>query len=276
MKRTLAIAMLVAAAWVSTGSADGGGASPGLSFDGNGIQSRRGDVRYVTVFAGRGSVVEAVRVRGGLVLRSRFLGGMFGIPFVTYDGSVGGLSHDGRRLVLASIPPNLNRPVTRFVVLDPRTFRIKTQLSLRGNFAFDALSPGGSLMYLIQHLGAPNSGRYAVRAMNLNTRRLYSGAIVDRREPDEKMTGIPVTRVESGDGNWAYTLYSRTNKSPFVHALDTGHRRAFCIDLPFRPSTRWIGSARMRMSSDGRQLILFTGRKVRATVDTKSFEVSSA
>jgi hypothetical protein len=274
MKRTLAVAILVAAAWVSTGSADGGGASPGISFGGKGIQSRRGDVRYVTLFAGPGSVVEAVRIRGGAVVRSRYLGGMFGIPFVAYDGSAGGLSHDGRRLVLASVPPNLNRPVTRFVVLDPRTFRIKARLRLRGNFAFDAVSAGGSLMYLIQHLGAPTSGRYAVRALNLNTRRLYSGAIVDRREPDEKMTGIPVTRVDSGDGNWAYTLYSRTNKNPFVHALDTGHRRAFCVDLPFRPSTRWIASARMRMSSDGRQLILFTGRKVRATVDTKSFEVN--
>jgi hypothetical protein len=275
MKRTLAIAMLVAAAWVSTGSADGGGISPGVSFDGNGIPSRRGDVRYVTVFAGRGSVVEAVRIRGGVVLRSRFLRGMFGIPFVAYDGSVGGLSHNGRRLVLASVPPNFNHPITRFVVLDPRTFRIKTRLRLRGNFAFDAISPGGSLMYLIQHLGPPTSGRYAVRAMNLNTRRLYSGSIVDRREPDEKMTGIPVTRVESRDGTWAYTLYSRTNKSPFVHALDTGHRRAFCIDLPWRSSVRWLGSVRMRMSGGGGQLILFTGRKVRATVDTKSFEVSS-
>jgi hypothetical protein len=274
MKRTLGIAMLVAAAWASTGSADGGGISPGVSFDGNGIPSRRGDVRYVTVFAGRGSVVEAVRIRGGVVLRSRFLRGMFGIPFVAYDGSVGGLSHNGRRLVLASVPPNLNHPVTRFLVLDPRTFRIKARLRLRGNFAFDALSPGGSLMYLIQHLGAPTSGRYAVRAMNLNTRQLYSGAIVDRREPDEKMTGVAVTRVESGDGNWAYTLYSRTNRSPFVHALDTGHRRAFCIDLPWRSSARWLGSVRMRVSSDGRQLALFTGRKTRAVVDTRTFKVS--
>ncbi len=273
MNRALAIAMLVAAAWVSTGSADGGGVSPGVSFDGNGVLSRRGDMRYVSVLAGRGSVIEAVRIRGGLVLRSRFLRGTYGIPFVAYDGSVGGLSHNGRRLVLASVPPSVNHPVTRFVVLDPRTFRVKARLRLRGNFAFDALSPGGSLMYLIQYLGAPTSGRYAVRALNLNTRRLYSGSIVDTRERDEKMTGVAVTRVESGDGNWAYTLYSRTNKSPFVHALDTGHRRAFCVDLPWRSSARWLGSVRMRVSADGRQLVLFTGNKTRATVDTKTFEV---
>ena len=72
-----------------------------------------------------------------------------------------------------------------------------------------------------------------MRALNLNTRRLDAGAIVDRREPDEKMTGCCLTRVESRDGSWAYTFYSRTRR-PFVHALDMVHWRAFCVDVPER------------------------------------------
>lgn len=273
MKRALAIATILTATWTAIGAADGGGFSPGVD-TGGGIVGPNGKMRFVTVPAGRFTLVQAVTVSGGRVVRWRSLRGFYGVPLVAYDGSTGGLAHNGRRLVLASLPTG-SPVVTRFVVLDPRTFKVRTRLVLRGNFAYDAISPGGSLVYLTQYLGAPGSGRYAVRALNLNTRRLYSGAIVDRREPDEKMSGIPLRRAESRDGSWAYTLYSRTSKSPFVHALDTSGRRAFCVDLPWRPSTRWLGSVRMRMSADGGRLVLFTGRKTRAIVDTKTFAVST-
>jgi hypothetical protein len=33
-----------------------------------------------------------------------------------------------------------------------------------------------------------------------------------------------------------YTLYMRSNGSPFVHALDTVDRHAVCVDLPRRVS----------------------------------------
>lgn len=274
MKRALAIATLLIATWATTGAADGGGGSPGAIFGSPGVVSHDGKTRYLALMAGKGTVVESVLTRGGAVRRSRFLHGWYGVPMVAYDGSTGGLAHNGRRLLLVSSPASLRRPVTRFVVLDPRTLRLRDQITLQGNFALDALSPGGSVMYLIQYLGVPGpSGwSYAVRALNLNTRQLYPGAIVDRREPDEKMTGQPVTRTESLDGSWAYTLYSRTNKGPFVHALDTSHRRAFCVDLPWNASANWVGRVRMRV--EGRKLVLRLGSKTVATVDAKTFEVS--
>jgi hypothetical protein len=47
-------------------------------------------------------------------------------------------------------------------------------------------------MYLLQLEGGSGGGLdYDIRALNVRTRRLYPRAIVDRREPDEKMTGIP-------------------------------------------------------------------------------------
>ena len=85
------------------------------------------------------------------------------------------------------------------------------------------------------------------------------------------MTGQPVTRVEPGA--WAYTLYSRTGKRPFVHALDTAHRRAFCVDLPWRNSARWINLVRMRVH--GGELLLRRDGKVIARVDRKTFEVNT-
>jgi hypothetical protein len=273
MRRTLAVATIVAGAWAALAAADGGGPSPGVSYGSPGVLDSTGAIRYVTLDAGRkGTTVAAVRVRGGGVIRWRYLRGTFGIPAVAWDGSTGGLARNGRRLVLASWP--VYGSPTRFLVLDPRTFRVRARLLLHGAFAFDALSPGGSLMYLIQYLGQPSQTgqRYAVRVLNLNTRELYSGAIVDRREPDEKMTGTAVTRTESRDGSWAYTLYSRPNKGPFVHALDTVNRRAFCVDVPWRNSADWIGLVKMRVS--GHELLLRRSGKTIARMDTKTFEVS--
>jgi hypothetical protein len=269
MGRTLALTTILAAVAAASGMAAAGGPSPGESFGAPGVVGPNRAVRYVTVPAGRGTLVEAIGMRGGQVLRWRFIQGSYGVPLVAYDGSAGGLSRNGRRLVLVS---HQTAGVSRFAVLDPRTFRPRARLRLEGYWAFDALSPGGSLMYLIQYVGAPSSGRYAVRALNLNTRKLYSGPIVDRREPEEKMTGQPVTRADSRDAAWAYTLYSRANKGPFVHALDTVHRRAFCVDLPWRNPTNWIGLVRMRLS--GGQLLLTLRGKTVASVDTKTFEVS--
>lgn len=253
-------------------AADGGGPSPGESFGWDGVTDQKGVVRYVTVPARRGTLVEAIGMRGGRVLRWRFLAGSYGVPLVAYDGSAGGLSRNGRRLVLVS---HQSAAVSRLVVLDPKTLKPRARLRLPGYWAFDALSPGGSLLYLIQYLGGLDSSGhqpYAVRVLNLNTRRLYPGALVDKREPEEKMSGTAATRAESQDGTWAYTLYSRPSKGPFVHALDTVHRRAICVDLPWKTSGVWVSGAKMQVRG-GKLVLRFQG-KTMASVDTTSFEVS--
>jgi hypothetical protein len=274
MRRTLVLAIILGAVCAGVAAADGGGPSPGVTWGSPGALDAKRAVRYVALDAGPGrTTVAAIAVRGGRVLRWGFVKGTFGIPQVAYDGSTSGLARNGRRLVLGTFA-TYGATVTRFVILHPRTLRLRSRLTLRGAFAFDAISPGGSLMYLLQYLGDRNDGSYAVRVLNLNTHELYAGALVDRREPDEKMTGTAVTRADSRDGAWAYTLYTRANKGPFVHALDTVHRRAFCVDLPWKASTSWIGALRMRLSGDGDALELRYRGRTMATVDTKSFEVS--
>jgi hypothetical protein len=271
MRRTLALATILGTAWAAAAAADGGGPSPGVSYGSPGVVDRSGTVRYVALPAGDGTTVASLAARTSRVLNWNYLHGAFGIPAIAWDGSNGGLARNGRRLVVASWA-NYGSKVTRFVVLNPRNLRVRSRLLLHGAFVFDAISPGGSLMYVLQYLGDRASGRYAVRAVNLNTRKLYPGAIVDRREPDEKMTGQPMTRVESRNGVWAYTLYGRTNQGPFVHALDTVHRRAFCVDLPWHSTPSWLGRARMRVR--GGELLLRAQGKTKARVDTKTFEVS--
>ena len=59
-------------------------------------------------------------------------------------------------------------------MLDPRAMHVRARVRLRGSFAFDALSPDGSLMYLIQYLGAPGAAAqpYAVRAFDWDRLKL--------------------------------------------------------------------------------------------------------
>jgi hypothetical protein len=274
VKRALVLGSIVAGLAVLVGSALGAGPSPGVTFGSPGVVSRDGKLRYLAMRAGSGTLVEAVTTRGGTARRTRFLkGGAFGIPLVAYDGSTGGLSRNGRRLVVYA-SDNLQRAKTRFVVLDARTLRVRERITLSGDFGFDAMSPDGSLVYLIQ-LKAPANGSglaYDVRALNADTGRLYPGAIVDRREPDEKMTGIPMTRVGSQDASWAYTLYSNSSGGAFVHALHTTAREAFCIDLPLDLTDDQLGKVRMRLGKN--VLMLRLRGKTIAKIDTRTFHVT--
>lgn len=271
MKRMLVLVTVLSAICAAVAAADGGGPSPGESFGSPGVIGPKGTIRYVTVPASRGTLLEAVSTRTGMVRRWRYFSGSFGIPLVAFDNSGGGLSRNGRRLVLVS---HRFQALTRLLVVDPDTFKPKARLRLAGQWAFDALSPSGSLLYLIQYKGQPNRAgvqAYAVRALNLNTKRLYASPIVDRREPDEKMTGMAMTRLESRDG-WAYTFYSRQKQEPFVHALDTVHRRAFCIDVPWKRSADDLWRVRLRLIGD--HVVVKVGRAVVARVDRATFDVT--
>src|SRR5439155_21828241 len=109
------------------------------------------------------------------------------------------------------------------------------------DFSVDAISPDGRRLYLIQYTSPRDPLAYAVRSLNLRSGRLDPGEIVDPRERDEAMHGLPVSRAMSPDGRWAYTLYDGGDGAPFVHALDTSARTARCIDLPPLPGATNAG-----------------------------------
>jgi hypothetical protein len=111
---------------------------------------------------------------------------------------------------------------------------------------------------------------YEVRAYDLVRRRLLPAPIVDPREPDEKMQGLPMTRTMSPDGRWAYTLYAKPSGAPIIHALDTERRTAACIDLEDLSSDT-IGEARLALS--GGSLRVEGPAGPLAVVDTRTFAV---
>ena len=144
-----------------------------------------------------------------------------------------GLSGDGRTLVLieprVELPAQAHRPRgARHAQPRPR----RGWIDLRGDFSFDAVSPRGGLVYLIQYLSPSDPTDYRVRAYDVRAGRLLAQPVVDPSEPDEKMGGTPVSRANGPGGRWAYTLYSRPGETPFVHALDTAKRTARTSSAP--------------------------------------------
>jgi hypothetical protein len=245
--RVLAVALL--AAVVLAGPARGdGGPSPGITLAGEGIADSHG-TSYVARPAGNHSYL-VVRNRTGRVLRTRTFDCIYGLPRVTYGSDIGGLSRDGRTLVVAQ--PEVGAGLsaeTRLLVLDTKTLRTRRTIDLTGDFSFDALSPDARTLFLIEHNSAKNYERYRVRAYDLAHGRLLPNAIVDRTEPN--MSGSPVARVVAPGGTWVYTLYSHFNGEPFVHALDTVHASARCLDIDWHGNQNLLWSARLRLG-DGK------------------------
>jgi hypothetical protein len=247
----------------------------GVDVGATGVVTPSGQARYVTVPAGADTVVARVNAQDGRVGASLLLPGTFTIPAVAYDGSASGLSGDGHTLVLIEPRASFPRAETRLAVLNTRPLVWRTTVTLPGDFSFDAISPDGSSLYLIQYTSALDPTRYNVRVYDLDSSRLVKGPIVDPHERGEKMRGQPLSRATSSDGRWAYTLYDGAGKAPFVHALDTGNRTARCIDLDALAGT---DLSRLGLKLDARRglLIVTRGPRPALDVDLGTFQVRPA
>jgi hypothetical protein len=276
MRSLLALAAALAAVTsIAAGVAGANGSpySPGLVYGSDGVLGPAGNVRYVTLWTPKQTVVAVIRARDGRVLRSRALRGQYGVPLVAYDGTSGGLSGNGKWLLVASygpLPGSSGR--TQFVVLDTRSLKLRRHVVFDGSWSFDAISPDGSKVYFVQHISAGANPVYRVRSFDVAT-GLLRGALVDRLEKEEEMGGEPMARAASPDGRWAYTLYARQKQVPFVHALDTVERSAYCIGLPLELGYESQRQLRMKLRR-GTLDVRLRGESF-ATIDTESWKVET-
>ena len=255
--------------------ADGGGPSPGTVQGWDGIA--RGDSRYVAIPTGTETVVQEIARRSGRVVRWALIKGSFGIPLVAFDGTADGLSKDGRTLVLEDVAtgPSLQKR-SSFAVFEVRRLRLRHMIRLRGDFSFDALSPGGRMLYLTERLSPNDLSKYRVRAYDVGARRLLPAPLADKRFWDSDMYGMPMSRASSRDGAWAYTLYAGGART-FVHALNTTGNAALCIFLPDGWAGGDVSSLRLRLASSNRLLVRHVkGGKPLAVVDVVNFRVLRA
>jgi hypothetical protein len=275
VSEAMRFALVAAAALVFAAGvwADGGPSPPAVQ-GWDGVVAPDGKSRYVALPARRGTVVARVSTRGGRVLQWGWLGGGWGIPQVTWDGATGGVSRDGRTLVLATSEFSGGLRVTsRFPVLNTKTLRLRKTVRLNGDYAFDALSPDGRMLYLIHHVSQLDLTRYTVVAYDLGFDRLVRRVVDDRRRDEWSMSGLPLARATTSDGGWAYTLYQGSGrKKPFVHALDTRHAKAVCIDIPWRGRQDALWKIRLALRPN--RLLLRKGGKTVLVVDTRTYRVS--
>ena len=213
MKYALTTIALIAGIAAGVASANGSPYSPGLVYGWNGVGAGDG-VRYVAFGMPKSTIVAAVRARDGRVLRSNVVRGEYGVPLVAYDGTSGGLSGDGKSLVLGWYGPLPGQSgKTRFVVLDTRTLAPRRAIVLDGSWSFDAVSPTAATLYFTEHLRAGDRPLYRVRTYDARSGRLARG---DRRPAGRR----------GGDGRPARGEGVECPRPLGVHALRASRRRA--------------------------------------------------
>ncbi len=176
------------------------------------------------------TVVNELVVQPGFGGPSVAVDGAWRLPTIGPDPVPVGVSADGQTIVLVEAAKPASSDRTRFAVLRRGVLEPAKMIDLAGRFDYDALSPDGTVLYVVEHLDPKAGGRYQVRAVDLAAGKLRDGAIVDKRNIDEEMAGYPLAQVRRADGG-VLTLY-RGTEHPFLHALNSVDGWALCIDLP--------------------------------------------
>jgi hypothetical protein len=234
MFRRLGLYLVVLGALVVVPGASAAFPGPYAIQGGEGVLSPDSSIRFVALKAGASStLVRANPLSDGAVALSQTIPGAFGVPTLTVNGPGSGMFRDGSTFILQSMGL---QATSQFVLLRTSDLSTRDQIKLKGTFGFDALSPDGTMMYLIQHSTTQDIQHYIVRAYNLSTHKLLPNRIADKTQKSWVMQGWAVSRVESGDGRWAYTLYANPGGTPFIHALDTVKGVAHCVGVPW-PAT---------------------------------------
>jgi hypothetical protein len=236
---------------------------------GTGLPNLDGSVHYVAQPFGANTRISALGDEAAA--RSVVLRGDYGIATLTQNGLTGGLFHDGSAFVAQSLGL---KSTSSFVVIGTKDLVPLQTITLKGTFGFDALSPDGSKLYLIQHTSTQDVQHYIVRAYNLKTHKLMKGRVADKTQKSWVMQGWAVDRVTSADGRWAYTLYANPGGYPFVHALDTVRGVAHCIGVPWRGDQNEPWNMRLALNEDGQSLAVNRKSGTFVSIDVSTWKIS--
>jgi hypothetical protein len=257
----LALPAIASAAYPAPFAVQGGAGLPNLD----------GSVRYVAQTAGANTRIAALTTAGDESAPTLLLRGEYGIATLTQSGLTGGLFHDGSAFVTQSLGI---KSTSSFVVIGTKDLVPRQTITLKGTFGFDALSPDGSKLYLIQHTSTQDIQHYIVRAYNLKTHKLLKGRVADKTQRSWIMQGWAIDRVTSADGRWAYTLYANPGGYPFVHALDTVRGVAHCVGVPWRGDQNEPWNMRLALNEDGQSLAVNRKSGTFVSIDVANWKIS--
>jgi hypothetical protein len=272
MVRRLGSLLVVVGALATAQSASAAFPAPFAVQGGAGLPSLDGSLHFVTLKTGADTRIAAVNADAKTTVMSRTVAGAYGIAMLTPNGLAGGLFRDGSAFVLQSIGLE---PTSRFMIVGAKDLVPRATIALKGTFGFDALSPDGSKLYLIQHTSTQDIQHYIVRAYDLNARKLLPGRVADKTQRSWVMQGWAVDRVTSSSGRWVYTLYANPGGYPFVHALDTVRGVAHCIGVPWRGDQNEPWNMRLALDVAGTSLAVNRGSGAGfVAIDLSTWDIS--
>jgi len=176
--------------------------------------------------------------------------------------NVVGISADGRKIARFNFGASERKTI--FTLDDAHG---SGSVRLPGTFQLDALSPDGRRLFLVHW---NRTGGYDLQQYDRSTRRRSPTRLAD---PDEKMTGQATSAVATRDGHWQLTLYVKSNRHTFIHALDLRTGVAHCIDLPLLMDPMTAGA--LALSPGQRTLYVADGDAGSvATIDLSTLSVT--
>jgi hypothetical protein len=177
--------------------------------------------------------VQALDIVSGEVLHELSLEGSYRLPRIGAAETPGGLSPNGRWLVLeAPLTPSNALSTSRLVVLDTSFNQKPREVTIDGEYWFDGISNSGDNLYLIEYMDKQQRQHYRVRLYHVAARQLEPAIIADKRNGEQVMGGVRQQALPSDDGTWLFSLYLDSDHGPFIHALNLSDQYAICIDLP--------------------------------------------
>lgn len=184
---------------------------------------------YIVSTLPGGTQLKAIDPASGRTIAQTTIADGYSLPNIGFHGPTAGLSPNGQWLALTSQRRVAGAITTNFLVGSSALSGSFKTIHLDGDFVFDALSNNGQRLYLIQRMS--DARHYRVRLYDLAAGWLLPQPVVDKREPNEPMTGIRGDSAADPAGNHVYTVYAR-DTGPFIHALSLEQPFAFCVDLP--------------------------------------------
>ena len=140
---------------------------------------------------GAKTVVDNLVVQPGFGGPSTTVDGAWRLPTIGPDPIPVGVSANGQTIVLVEDGAPATAGTTRFAILDKGVGDPARVVELKGRFDYDALSPDGKTLYVVEHLDADAGGSYQVRAVDVASGRLQDGVIADKRNIGEADGRLP-------------------------------------------------------------------------------------
>ena len=193
-----------------------------------------GKLEYVTARAKPDTFLRERSVARGRVLRSLRLKG-------NLSGAGGGIRRLAERALGGWPHAGVDQPAQALPARQHHLRRDRREaaaaraahIRLRGDFSFDAISPDGRLVYVIDYLSKSDFTKYAVRAYDMRGRGgCCSDPVVDPNEPGEDMSGLPIVACVRTPRAAGHTRSTSPAQAPVrARARHRARRTAVCIDL---------------------------------------------